>query len=40
MDTVRTLSEHEFVLGFCGSIGVEISRLRKKWVAEGNVLFK
>jgi len=30
-----TLGQHKFAFGFCGSIGVEISRVRKTWVAVG-----
>jgi len=30
--TLGTLGQHDFAFGFCCSVGVEISRVRKKWV--------
>jgi len=38
MGTLGTLGQHEFAFGFCGSIGVEISRVRR--LATGSVLFE
>ena len=35
--TLETLGQHEFAFGFCGSVGVEISRVRKKWVAAAQI---
>jgi len=37
VDTLGIRAQHEFAFGFCGSIGVEISRVRKKWIAAGSV---
>ena len=39
MDTLGSLGQHEFTFGFCGSIGVEISRVRKS-CGGGSVLFE
>ena len=37
--TLGTLGQHEFAFGFCGYIGVEISRVRRKWVAASTLVF-
>ena len=35
MSTLGTLGQHEFAFGFCGSIGVEISRISRPSFAAG-----